>query len=171
MGQAHPSRGEWRCVDELSDKYYDRQGIRGTNFTEILRNVYGGKPKEGLGRFFAAFYEVRGDRVRQRLAPREVVEAHDPTPELPGGFSAACVIRFCELRGYPCYVIHNNVKIEEYYPPGYDTWDTHKKAETPRIMFCVWNGHALFYNREAANAIAHMHTGKPMYDEPFVLIW
>jgi hypothetical protein len=80
------------------------------------------------------------------------------------------VIRFCELRGYPCYVIHNNVKIEEYYPPGYDTWDTHKKAETPRIMFCVWNGHALFYNREAANALAHMHKGKPMYDKPFMLL-
>ena len=26
--------GEWRCVDELSDKYYDRQGIRGTNFRD-----------------------------------------------------------------------------------------------------------------------------------------
>ena len=63
--------------------------------------MYGGKPKERLRRFFAAFYEVRGDRVRQRLEPREVREAHDPHPELPGGFSAACVIRFCDYAATP----------------------------------------------------------------------
>ena len=62
------------------------------------------------------------------------------------------------------------MKIEEYYPPGYDDWHEHRKADTPRIMFCVWNGHALFYTREAANAITHMRKSKPVYDKPYILM-
>ena len=42
--------------------------------------------------------------------------------------------------------------------------------DTAHHVPCVWNGRALFYNREAANAIAHMQKGKPMYDRPFVLM-
>ena len=162
--------GQWMDIESVMRKRPDHIRDQAPKFKAALKKVYGGTFANSFPKFLTAFFEVRGDKVRQRLPPTEVVEAYDADPDLPGGFSAACIIRFCELSRYPCIVVHNNTKIYEYTPGDYNEWTGRKKRDTPRIMFNVFDSHVFVYKRDAANSLAHMPTGEPSYPKPIMLM-
>jgi hypothetical protein len=117
------------------------------SFTDKLREVYGSIPVETRYlRFFDAFFQVRKARliqleaededcfaVRRRVPPREIKPSGEP------GISAAVIIEFCKLVGYPCHVIHKDRKIYEWMPEGYETWtpDASPKALRASCSTCT----------------------------------
>ena len=90
-------------------------------------------------RYFRAFFDVRGDMVRQRVLPRPqgLLRYVDHTPNKPGGISASVISEFCQLVGCPCHVVHTDSKIYEWMPADYATWPPHRIRDTPRIMLNV----------------------------------